>query len=684
MSNVTKLVGISYVDGIIKSDGSNGFTGASAGTDYQVPITLTTTGTSGVASFSSGTLNIPNYGDSIGAAGSAGTSGSSGTSGSAGSSGSTGSSGSSGSTGSSGSSGSTGTSGSSGSAGTSGSSGSSGSTGSSGSSGSTGSSGSSGSTGSSGSSGSTGSSGTSGAGTISGGTTDTIAKFSGATTLTNSIISAGSTITQINGTSDAVPLRVISTITTSRIGFSVSGSVNSYNVGIGASSTTALSLYTNDTAQVTISSAGAMSVTSSVTAGGNIGFTYSQGTIRSLWGGGYGGVVQIVSDNATSSRYVRIGLSDSNNSWIGGLTIDNNYLANFSGDIYSSGKIYRNMNWVSEGVFGYSSSYRTVVIGSTSGANSHSIAFGVDLSGNPSGAFSGYGSEYAWRNAGSFITPNSGNNGYNTLLSWNSSGQLTINQAATFNSSVSAGTYLGVSRNGSDTIGSGPYLVLSQTTNARQWIQQMSASLSLNFYHYNGSSWIQPLTLTETGTATFSSTITATNAIFTNDGASRVIYLRGSGNIIQFQDGNSVNKWEVVGRQGEFYIYKNDGTGSGYVYQINSSGAHIITGSASFSSSVTVSGTLTENSSIRYKENIETIRYGLDKVVQMRGVFYTKKDTGVKEIGLIAEELNEIIPDLVIKNQEGEPDSVSYGRITAVLIEAIKELKMEIEELKGR
>jgi hypothetical protein len=99
---------------------------------------------------------------------------------------------------------------------------------------------------------------------------------------------------------------------------------------------------------------------------------------------------------------------------------------------------------------------------------------------------------------------------------------------------------------------------------------------------------------------------------------------------------------------------------------------------------MTIGGTLTENSSIRYKENIETIKYGLDKVVQMRGVYYTKKDTGVKEVGLIAEELNEILPDLVIKNQEGEPDSVSYGRITAVLIEAIKELKMEIEELKNK
>ena len=67
----------------------------------------------------------------------------------------------------------------------------------------------------------------------------------------------------------------------------------------------------------------------------------------------------------------------------------------------------------------------------------------------------------------------------------------------------------------------------------------------------------------------------------------------------------------------------------------------------------------------------------------MRGVTYTKKDTGLKELGLIAEELNEILPEVVLKNEEGEPDSVSYCRITAILIEALKDLKKEIEELKS-
>ena len=81
--------------------------------------------------------------------------------------------------------------------------------------------------------------------------------------------------------------------------------------------------------------------------------------------------------------------------------------------------------------------------------------------------------------------------------------------------------------------------------------------------------------------------------------------------------------------------------------------------------------------------NVETIKYGLDKVIQMRGVTYNKKDNGVKEVGVIAEEIYEVLPEVVLKNEAGEIDSVSYGRITAVLIEAIKDLKKEIEDLKA-
>jgi hypothetical protein len=102
------------------------------------------------------------------------------------------------------------------------------------------------------------------------------------------------------------------------------------------------------------------------------------------------------------------------------------------------------------------------------------------------------------------------------------------------------------------------------------------------------------------------------------------------------------------------------------------------------SGNTTFPGTITENSSMRYKKNIQTINNGLDKVLQMRGVTYNKKDNNLKEIGVIAEEINEILPDVVIKNSDGQVDSVSYGRIVAVLIEAIKEQQQQIDELKSK
>jgi hypothetical protein len=92
--------------------------------------------------------------------------------------------------------------------------------------------------------------------------------------------------------------------------------------------------------------------------------------------------------------------------------------------------------------FGYSSGYGVLIVGHT-GNNNRSLAFGVDVSANPSGAFSGAGNEYIWRGAASFITPNASNNGYNTLMSWNSSGQVTINNLVTTGLTVGSNLTLG-------------------------------------------------------------------------------------------------------------------------------------------------------------------------------------------------------------------------------------------------
>lgn len=81
----------------------------------------------------------------------------------------------------------------------------------------------------------------------------------------------------------------------------------------------------------------------------------------------------------------------------------------------------------------------------------------------------------------------------------------------------------------------------------------------------------------------------------------------------------------------------------------------------------------------RVKENIKTIENSLNTLSQLRGVSFDWKETGKGSYGVIAQELQEILPDLV---KNGEIKSVNYNGIIGVLIEAVKELSAEVKELK--
>lgn len=92
--------------------------------------------------------------------------------------------------------------------------------------------------------------------------------------------------------------------------------------------------------------------------------------------------------------------------------------------------------------------------------------------------------------------------------------------------------------------------------------------------------------------------------------------------------------------------------------------------------------TITETSSIALKENISPISNALDSVLQLAGKMYDRKDGSSKnEIGMIAEEVNEVIPEVVAKDAQGNPESIHYSRLTAYLVEAIKDLKQQVDKL---
>lgn len=106
--------------------------------------------------------------------------------------------------------------------------------------------------------------------------------------------------------------------------------------------------------------------------------------------------------------------------------------------------------------------------------------------------------------------------------------------------------------------------------------------------------------------------------------------------------------------------------------------------SASFSGNMSA-GSITETSSIALKENITPIEDALEAIIKLTGKVYDRKDgSSYNEVGLIAEEVNEVIPNVVKKDATGNTESIYYSRLSAYLIEAVKALKTEVDSLKGK
>jgi hypothetical protein len=100
---------------------------------------------------------------------------------------------------------------------------------------------------------------------------------------------------------------------------------------------------------------------------------------------------------------------------------------------------------------------------------------------------------------------------------------------------------------------------------------------------------------------------------------------------------------------------------------------------------LTATGTITANSDIKLKENIEVINNAIEKVNQIRGVTFTRNDQDDKEkrhAGVIAQEIEKVLPEVVTESNGIK--SVAYGNLVGLLIEAIKELNIKIDKLENK
>lgn len=101
--------------------------------------------------------------------------------------------------------------------------------------------------------------------------------------------------------------------------------------------------------------------------------------------------------------------------------------------------------------------------------------------------------------------------------------------------------------------------------------------------------------------------------------------------------------------------------------------------------SITATGNVTAYSDIRIKANVETIPDALDKLDQIRGVTYTRTDLDDKEqryAGVIAQEIEKVLPEAV--RDLGNIKAVDYNATIGLLIQAVKELRDEVETMKSR
>ena len=227
----------------------------------------------------------------------------------------------------------------------------------------------------------------------------------------------------------------------------------------------------------------------------------------------------------------------------------------------------------------------------------------------------------------------------------------------------------------------------------------------------DGGSEIVALTIdaSEEGDATFNNNIifgdngkalfgAGTDLAIFSDGtdgkieASGTLILDADGTTISLRDGGTENSqigldsaglvMTVVGADKDFFISGNDGGSAitGVRVDFSDAGAIICNGN------VTAFG---NTSDIKLKENIEVIPNALDKVKQLKGITFNYKKDGKVSTGLIAQDLEKVLPEAVYESCDIDDDedkhlAIRYGNTVGLLVEAIKELEARVEELEGK
>mgnify|MGYP003135756771 CR=1 FL=1 len=163
----------------------------------------------------------------------------------------------------------------------------------------------------------------------------------------------------------------------------------------------------------------------------------------------------------------------------------------------------------------------------------------------------------------------------------------------------------------------------------------VAENYALEFQTYNGSSMTEALRLSGNNTATFSGVVDITDTTDSSDAT-------GDTGALRCEGGASIAKKLFAG------------------------------------SAITSSNDVVAFSDRKLKDNIQTLDG--KKVLDMRGVSFTRKDTGEEGSGVIAQEIQKVAPELI--HDTNGTLGVAYGNLVGYLIEAIKDQQKQIDELR--
>ena len=265
--------------------------------------------------------------------------------------------------------------------------------------------------------------------------------------------------------------------------------------------------------------------------------------------------------------------------------------------------------------------------------------------------------------------------GKNVLISGSSSGTTTISAAAAAGGTLTlpSSTDTLVGRATTDTLTNKS---ISGATNTLSAIA--NASLT------NSSVTVTAGTgMSGGGTVSLGGSITLTNTITNNNQLTN-----GAGYITGYTETDTLSSVTGRGASTATAITISNATAS----SSKTTGALIVTGGVGVSGAMFVGGEITAYASdAALKTNVEVIENALEKVEAIRGVSYDWNDDGLalgltdtKQVGVIAQEVEAVIPELVCDSAHAGYKTVKYDKLTALLIEAVKELSAKVRVLEAQ